>query len=48
MSNEDTIKAIKKALKDDKLSSFDRKYLEICLGVLEFSNKFYKGLIHDD
>ena len=29
MSNEDTIKAIKKALKDDELSSFDRKYFEI-------------------
>lgn len=51
MSNEDNIKAIKKALKDDELPSFDRKYLEIYLGVVEFSNKFSKGvaeLIHND
>ena len=47
MSNEN-IKAIKKALKDDELPSFDRKYLEIYLAVIEFSNKLYKGLIHDD
>lgn len=51
MSNEDNIKAIKKALKDDELPPFDRKYLEIYLGFVEFSNKFSKGvaeLIHDD
>ena len=51
MSNEYNIKAIKKALKDDELPSFDRKYLEIYLRVVKFSNKFSKGvaeLIHDD